>query len=228
MHLGVIPDGNRRYAEENGIEEMEAYREAKDVIKRIGDNISDAKDEDLREKIDEVTIYLLSEDNLKRSDEELETLFTLLEEYIEEISSNYYNNGFQLNWATTKPEALPEDKREKLRKLEEKYDKGGKKLNLLISYSGKSDILEASKEIASNGGEFTREKMLDNLEINSNIDFILRTGDNPTRECLSDFTIWNSSYAEYYHIKKHFPDLTAEDVEEAFDHFQKLRRKKGR
>ncbi|MFB6217428.1 MAG: undecaprenyl diphosphate synthase family protein, partial [Candidatus Aenigmatarchaeota archaeon] len=228
MHLGVIPDGNRRYAKEEGISKKEAYREAKEVIKRIGDNISGAGDRDIKKKVDEITIYLLSEDNLKREEEDLNTLFELLEEYLEDITGRYHDNGFRLNWASTRPDALPEVHREKLRELEERYDSGEKKLNLLISYSGKSDILQASEEISSNGEEFSREKMLEHLQIGSNIDFVIRTGDNPTRECLSDFPIWNASYAEYFHIKKHFPDLEPEDVEEAFEHFNKLRRKKGK
>jgi len=66
-----------------------------------------------------------------------------------------------------------------------------------------------------------------NLEIKSDIDYVIRTGDNPTRECLSGFPIWNSSYSEFYHINKNFPAVTPEDVKDALKHFQKLRTKRG-
>lgn len=221
MHLGVIPDGNRRYATENSISNKEAYRRAKEVIKDIGEDLKSRKD------IEEVTFYLLSEENLKRDDEELETLFGLLEEYIEDVSSSYHKNGFELNWATTAPGHLPEHLRQKLESLEEKFDSGKRVLNLLISYSGKKDILNAAQSISGNGEEFNPGSMKEHLEISSDIDFVIRTGDNPTRECLSGFPIWNASYSEFYHLEKNFPDLSIDDVKEALEHFRELRRKKG-
>lgn len=224
MHLGVIPDGNRRYADEHGISNREAYKKAKEVVKQIGEDLKDDKNVD----VDEVTFYLLSEENLNRSDEELQTLFDLLEEYIEEVSTSYHRNGFQLNWATTDPGALPDHIREKLENLEEKFDSGDKQLNMLISYDGKKDILQASRAISGNSGDFSHEKMKENLQVETNMDYVLRTGDNPTRECLSGFPIWNSSYAEFYHIKKNFPAVETSDVKDALAHFESLRRKKGR
>ena len=220
MHLGVIPDGNRRYAENNSLSNIKAYRKAKNVIKSTGQKLEDRG-------IDEVSFYLLSEDNLNRSDEELEDLFQLLDDTITEVAQEFGDRGFVFNWASTKPDALPDHLRNKLQNLEEEFDSGEKKINALISYSGKSDILQSSKAIAENGADFQASKMQSNLQIDSQIDFVIRTGDNPTRECLSGFPIWNASYAEYYHIKKNFPAVELEDVEEALDHYQKLRRKKG-
>ncbi|MFB6193398.1 MAG: undecaprenyl diphosphate synthase family protein [Candidatus Nanohaloarchaea archaeon] len=219
MHLGVIPDGNRRYADNHSMPKMKAYRKAKDLIKEIGPQLEDRE-------IEEVSFYLLSEKNLQRSEEELQNLYQLLDESIEEIAEEFSDNGFSFNWATTKPEALPEYIQEKLERLEEEFDEGQKKVNALISYDGKKDILQASEEIADE--EYSRSSMLSNLQIGSNMDLVIRTGDNPSRECLSGFSIWNASYAEYYHIKKNFPAVELKDVEEALDHFQELRRKKGR
>ncbi|MFB6208034.1 MAG: undecaprenyl diphosphate synthase family protein [Candidatus Nanohaloarchaea archaeon] len=221
MHLGVIPDGNRRYAKEEGIENRKAYEKAKEVIKDIGKKL---KDQD----IEEATFYLLSEKNLRRDEEELEELFSLLDEYIEEVAERYNQEGFVLNWATTKPGALPERLREKLRGLEEKFDEGEKRVNLLISYDGKKDILQASEKLSNNGGNFSREDLKEYLQVGSDIDYVIRTGNNPHRESLSGFPLWNASYAEYYHIKKHFPAVTVGDVKEALQHFRRLRRKKGK
>lgn len=220
MHLGVIPDGNRRYAENNGLSNIKAYRKAKNVIKNTGQELEDRE-------IEEVSFYLLSEDNLNRSDEELEDLFQLLDDTITEVAREFGDRGFVFNWASTNPEALPDHLKNKLQDLENEFDSGDKKINALISYSGKSDILQASQTIAENSMDFQASEMKSNLEINSQIDFVIRTGDNPSRECLSGFPIWNASYAEYYHIKKNFPAVELEDVEQALDHYQKLRRKKG-
>jgi undecaprenyl diphosphate synthase len=223
MHLGVIPDGNRRYARKNGLDQEQAYEKAIDVIKSIGRKLKD----DYRDEIDEVTFYLLSEENLNRDDRELENLYELFIKYSEEVAEHYSKNGFQVNWASTREEPLPEKLKNKLLELEERFNEGDKTINLLISYSGKQDILEAAEKVSENGKDFTEDDFSSELELETDIDYVVRTGDNPTRECLSGFPIWNSSYAEYYHIKKHFPNVKAEDVESALEHFKDLRRKKG-
>lgn len=220
MHLGIIPDGNRRYARENRVGKKKAYSKASEVIANLGKKFKDSE-------VEEVTFYLLSEDNLKRDEGDLETLFELFEESIDDLVSEFADNGFSVNWATTRPGAIPEHLASRLRDLEEKFDEGDRKVNLLISYSGKKDIIKAAKGLKQKGKEISEENISEMLEIKRDIDFVIRTGDNPTRECLSGFPIWNSSYAEFYHIKKHFPAVTEDDVDEAIEHFKQLRRKKG-
>jgi len=251
MHLGVIPDGNRRYASEEGIDREEAYRQSKEVIIDILKN-----HDQLPEKIEEITFYLLSEENLRRDREELGTLFSLLQEHMEEVMERINGNGslreaadtvarrdfeevkeaaedigennFSFNWRSTKPGAVPDEVSKKMRMLEEKFSDGDIEMNALISYTGKKDIVEAAKEIHSNGGDFDRENLKKHLEVDSDIDLVIRTGDNPRRECISGFPIWNASYAEYYHIRKHFPEVETGDVVEAIEHYKELRRKKGK
>lgn len=223
MHLGVIPDGNRRYARSNGLTQNQAYEKAVEVIKDIGKKLRD----EYSDEVNEVTFYLLSEENLERDDSELQNLFDLFNKYTEEVASHYSKNGFKVNWASTRPEPLPDKLKNKLEDLEERFNEGDKTINLLISYDGKKDILHAAKNIEENGKKFDTEDFSSELELGNDIDYVIRTGDNPTRECLSGFPIWNASYAEYYHIQKHFPDVNAEDVSEALQHFQHLRRKKG-
>ncbi len=219
MHLGVIPDGNRRYADNNSIEKFEAYRKAKDVIANVFEDI-----EDVPVEIEEATFYLLSEENLKRKEDDLQDLFKLMENHISEVAEKLNEFGFAFNWVSTKPDAIPQHLQEKLKDLEEEFSSGEKTLNALISYDGKQDIVQASSKI---DGESSREGLKNNLKIRSDIDYVIRTGDNPTRECLSGFPIWNASYAEFYHLKKNFPAVTPEDVREALKHFQKLRKKRG-
>lgn len=222
MHVGVIPDGNRRYARSKEIGKMDAYEEAKDTIKQLTDSL-----EDLSNDIESLSFYLLSEENFRRSDDELEGLFNLLDENIEAMAEFFDDRDFQVNWASTKPEALPEKLQQKLEAVQQKYDQGETKVNLLISYSGKKDILQASEKISGEGTDFSEENLSSRLEVETEIDFVIRTGDNPERECISGFPIWNSAYAEFYHIKKNFPAIEAEDVKTAFNHYKKLRKKKG-
>jgi undecaprenyl diphosphate synthase len=219
MHLGLIPDGNRRYAKNNGLAKIKAYRRSKNVIANVFEEL-----EDFPVEIEEATFYLLSEENLKRKDDDLEDLFKLIEDHISEVAEKLNEFGFTFNWVSTKPDALPKHLQEKLTDLEKEFSNGEKTLNALISYSGKKDIVAASNKIS---GKASNDSIKNNLEIKSDIDYVIRTGDNPTRECLSGFPIWNSSYSEFYHINKNFPAVTPEDVKDALKHFQKLRTKRG-
>ena len=222
MHIGVIPDGNRRYADSHGIGNYKAYRKARDTIRHVTDSLNGFSDD-----LSSITFYLLSEENLKRDEEELETLFQLLEENINDMGDFFQDKDFKVNWASTKPEALPEDLTEKLEDIEKEYSEGETTVNLLISYDGKKDILEASQKISGEDGDFSESNLSGHLEVQEDIDFVIRTGNNPDRECLSGFPIWNASYAEFYHIRKNFPAVKPEDVEEALNHFEKLRKNKG-
>lgn len=221
MHVGVIPDGNRRYAKAHGIEKMDAYEKARETIKELTTSL-----DGVSEDIESISFYLLSEENLSRTEDELETLFHLLEENIDAMAEFFSDREYRVNWASTNPEALPEELQEKLRGIENRYSEGDTEVNLLISYSGKQDILQAAEESSGNG-ELTEESFSRELEIQHDIDFVIRTGDNPDRECISGFPIWNSSYAEFHHIKKNFPAITPEDVQDAFEHYRSLRKKRG-
>ena len=222
MHVGIIPDGNRRYAEQFSIRRRKAYEEAKKTVKQVTESLENKSPE-----IDSITFYLLSEENLKRDEEELETLFDLLEKNIDEIGDFLDEKEYNVNWASTKPSAIPEKLQDRLHSIEERYSNDEKTVNLLISYSGKQDILQAGEKVEKSDDDFTESNFSERLQIGSNIDLVIRTGDNPERECISGFPIWSSSYAEFYHIRKNFPNVEPQDVEEALDHYESLRKKKG-
>lgn len=234
MHVGLIPDGHRRYAEENNINNREAYLKSQervfDIVKRFNRKKEDIDDfEDKYSKlIDEVTVYALSEDNLSREEEELEIFYSALDEYFETLLKGNKIDSDELEkinikFISTRREALPDNIKEKAKSIESKFNGDELTLNILLCYDGRKEISQAAENINSSDPE----EIWDNLLLDNKIDFVLRTGDNPYRECLSGFPIWQSSYSEYYHIDKNFPDLKMEDVEDSINHYQKLRRKKG-
>ena len=221
MHVGIIPDGNRRYADQNSIDERQAYRESKETVKKVSRSLRDRV-----EDLSEITIYILSEDNLKRPEEELDTLFSLLRGEISELKKFFDEHNFSANWASTRPEALPEDVRDQLEDIDQEFDNGEVTVNMLVSYSGRQDIVKASRNLCGDR-EISSENLSDSLEVDSEVDLVIRTGEGPRRECLSGFPIWNSSYAEYYHVDKNFPELEPQDVKDALEHFRSLRRCRG-
>lgn len=244
MHIGLIPDGHRRYARENEISNRRSYLEGQSLINQLTSQYTAlgsllGKPE---EEIESVTVYLLSKANLKRDDEELELLYDVMDEYLTyaleedetDVSTAFReqvvekgtmldSDEVNLNFVITYPEAIPDFLLEKIEQVEQKYDGSEITVNFLTSYNGREEIVQA----VSKSEYPTVQNVEDNLYIDHEIDFVVRTGDNPTRECLSGFPIWQSSYSEYYHIKKNFPAVTVSDLEMALEHYTSLRRNKG-
>jgi tritrans,polycis-undecaprenyl-diphosphate synthase [geranylgeranyl-diphosphate specific] len=227
MHVGLIPDGHRRYARENNISNKESYLMSHDRIDEIIDFINKDKFEHIDENIYELTIYALSEDNLQRDEEELSVFYDALSVYLKELLENerlsVCEDEVNISFISTKKDALPKRILELSKKVREKYTGNKIDVNILLSYSGKKEIVEA----ASNIDNPDTDRIRDNLQLNSEIDYVIRTGDNATRECLSGFCLWQSSYSEYYHIQKNFPKVRKNDIKGAIKHYSDLRRKRG-
>ena len=103
---------------------------------------------------------------------------------------------------------------------------------MLIGYTGQSEILGAisspSNRIKNLLFGLKDSDLRKNLKIKTPCDFIIRTGEeSEEREARSGFLLWQSAYAEYYHINKFFPDVTEEDFNEAWDYFMNTKRRKG-
>ncbi len=240
MHLGLIPDGHRRYAREHGISERRSYLLSQEHIDDIVTRCANSADPfDVGTPIDEVTVYAMSEGNLKREDEELDIFYDALREYfayltedkdltpeaesIFDRTTDIERDRLNIRFISTRPGPLPHDIWEQSRQIEQDYDGDGLCLNILLSYNGRREIAQAC-QTATDGEP---NAITANLALPSEIDYVIRTGDNPRRECLSGFPIWQSSYAEYYHLAKNFPAVTGDDIEEAITHYTALRRNRG-
>lgn len=226
MHLGIIPDGHRRYARNNNIDDRESYLLSTDRIDELVDYFNSIKQSDYIEVVDDVSVYAMSEQNLKRDDDELEVFYDALREYMTELldfKEQYDKGDYNFRIISTNEDSLPNDLLDLAKTVASEYC-GENNFNVLLSYDGKKEIAQAASNVS---GEISRESIQKNLQV-SDIDYVIRSGDNVTRECLSGFPIWQSSYSEYYHLEKNFPDVEISDFEEALEHYQKLRCKKGR
>ncbi|MFW6436952.1 MAG: undecaprenyl diphosphate synthase family protein [Halococcoides sp.] len=234
MHLGLIPDGHRRYAEERGISDRRAYLKAKNLLDEIIrdlDTLTEQCGEQV-EAIDTLTVYALSEENLRREEEELVILYEMLEEYAEAVIAEFPGTEYDVRWLSTAPETVPASTREAMDRVADHFTGDEITINILLSYTGKADIVNAANAIADGSAPVdppvSTADFADALELSTDIDYVIRTGDNPRRECLSGFPIWNAAYAEYYHYEKNFPALTVADMQAALDHVTSLRQKRGR
>jgi len=212
-HIGMIPDGNRRWAKEKGLDPWEGHKRGAEKGELFIEWCID------REDISELTVYGLSEENFKRPAKELGKLYELYEEELTRLINNekLHKERVKVNIISTdiKPisrELLPVF----YRLTTETKDYDNKVLNMLIGYTGQSEILSAVSSPLNRVRNLlfglSRKDVEKGLRVKKPCDFIIRTGEeSEEREARSGFLLWQSAYAEYYHINKYFPDVTEED-----------------
>ena len=228
-HIGLIPDGNRRWAKERRLEPWEGHIKGGEKVELFLEWCSD------REDIGEVTIYLLSEENFKRPAQELGKLYKLYEDELTKLINRekIHKDRVRINIISTDVKSIPKNLSrlfDRMRTVTKDYD--NKVLNLLIGYTGQSELLGAiSSPLNRVKNLFFGLRQADvkkRLKVKTPCDFIIRTGEeSEEREARSGFLLWQSAYAEYYHINKFFPEVTEEDFNMAWEYFKSTRRRKG-
>ncbi|OYT54385.1 MAG: di-trans,poly-cis-decaprenylcistransferase [Candidatus Altiarchaeales archaeon ex4484_2] len=228
MHVGIIPDGNRRYMKKTGIDDLEkAYRLG---IDRFYDLVEWCDELG----VNEVTMYTLSLENLEnRSKEELYILMNLFAENTMKVLNDerMHNREIKVNICGNRlylTEYFGErgvELNQKFHKLEEKTrNYGGMKLNLAIAYGGRQEIINACQMIMNNGGEFTEESIQENLWIKSYPDLIIRTSEGR----LSNFLLWQSAYSEFYFVDKLWEEFQRDDLVDVLEDFGDREKRFGR
>ena len=228
-HIGMIPDGNRRWAREKGLEPWEGHKKGGEKGELFIEWCIDHED------ISEITVYGLSEENFKRPAKELEKLYELYEEELTKLinKEKIHKNRVRINIISTNLKPISGNLIclfYRIRRETKDYE--NKVLNMLIGYTGQSEILGA---IASPFNRIknllfglSNEDVKNGLKVKTPCDFIIRTGEeSEEREARSGFLLWQSAYAEYYHINKFFPEVTEEDFDKAWEFFTNTRRRKG-
>jgi len=216
-HLGIILDGNRRWAEAKGLPPLEGHRQGLDKVKKI---VGWCLDRGIRV----LTLFLFSTENWSRSKREINYLMRLAKAAINDDLEELDKKGIKVKVIGQK-ERLPRslwgviDKAENLTK-----DNKEMILNFAMSYGGRAEIVEAFKNIVKkkvSPAEINEELIKENLWT-SDVDLIIRTG---KEQRMSNFLIWQGAYSELYFSPKYWPDFTEKDLDGALlDYNQRQRR----
>ncbi len=223
-HLGIILDGNRRWAKKSGLSKFRGHRagmsKLKDVLKMVEET-----------PIEVVTIFVFSKENWSRSQSELDGLFKLLRKfYIKEFPA-LKERGIKI-YHSGDMENLDDDISKILTNMvEETVDNKGKKLNIAFNYSGRSEIQRALQKIVRSGvkpddvNEDLIVANLDNPEL-GDIDLLIRTSGEAR---ISNFFLWQIAYTELFFTDVYWPDFSQERLDEALlDYAERERRFGGR
>jgi undecaprenyl diphosphate synthase len=229
FHVGLIPDGNRRWAQQAGLTLREGHEHGAETVEMALDWAYEHPD------IAEFTVYGLSEENFKRSAEELGWLFEIYERKLSELLEDptLGQRDVRVRIVYTCPRRWPSGIRRLVGQLHRQTaDHRGKRLNVLLGYTGQSELHQAvarpRNRLKNLMGRLTDRDIERGLLVRRPCDLVIRTGyEEAPREAKSGFLLWQSAYAEFQHAPKHFPDLTRADLDELWARFQQLRRRLG-
>ncbi|MEM4101472.1 MAG: polyprenyl diphosphate synthase [Desulfurococcaceae archaeon] len=229
-HIGIIPDGNRRWAYRMGLQPHEGhlfgYEKIKEVLKWIWDL-----------KIKYVTIFAMSTENcLYRSDYERQQLFNLARQGLEELMNmpEIHEYGVRVR-VVGRLEYLPQEVRKTAMEIEE-ATKNNSNYTLVIAlcYGGRQDILDAVRRLAidvqegrltpSSISEEIFTKYLSTGDV-PDVDLVVRTSGE---ERISNFLLWHLAYSELYFCEAYWPEFRKIDLWRAIRSYQRRERRFGR
>jgi len=220
MHIGIIMDGNGRWAKERGKPRTFGHSEGLQAAKRITKAASDMG-------VKYLSCYTFSTENWKRSESEVSFLMQLLKKHLREQLSFLRENNIRIVH-TGSLDRLPQAVQKEIVDMEDlTKDLTGMTANLVINYGGRDEIVRAVKRLQEKGErEITEEALsaaMDHPDI-PDPDLIIRTGGEIR---LSNFLLWESAYSELYFSPKYWPDWQAEDLKEAIDAYNSRNRRFG-
>lgn len=218
-HLGLIPDGCRRWATERDFKPWKGHEKGIEVMENIG------KWSFKNLPIKYYTVYGLSLENLKRSNSLLNMLFDLYSEHFLKLAEDDVIHEEEVNvGAVGRLDLLPEKLLDAISTAEEKTkDYDNKHFQVALGYSGRAEIVDAVKK-ASKKGEITEEAISKDLYSSfPDVDLIIRTSEKR----LSNFLLWEGAYSEFCFVDKYWPAFTREDYIEALKDFDERKRRYG-
>ena len=225
-HIAIIMDGNGRWAEKRHLPRILGHREGVKSVDIITQECA-------KIGIEALTLYSFSTENWKRSSSEINGLMNLLHNYLDKKYKKLQNNGIRLN-AIGRLDGLPDKVRERLLDIIKKTSKNTKMvLTLALNYGGRQEIIDAAKELVKRA----EKQMLSSDDIDEKlfssclytkglpeVDLLIRTSGEFR---ISNFLLWQISYAEILVAKTLWPDFRKEVLFQAIKVYQKRNRRFG-
>lgn len=225
-HVAIIMDGNGRWAKKRGLPRVAGHRSGAESVRRTVDCCK-------KLGIKYLTLYAFSSENWKRPESEVKALMQLLEKFLKDKTKEMMKQNVKLN-AIGRTDMLPEKTRAQLDKaIATTANNTELTLNLALSYGSREEIVDATKAIAAKvaAGEMSVDD-IDNDTVANNLytagqpdpDLLIRTSGELR---LSNFLLWQLSYAEIVVLDKFWPDFGEADLEAAVEHFNRRNRRFG-
>jgi len=218
-HVAIIMDGNGRWGLKNKNSRNAGHKAGLKTVEKI-------ITESVKQKIKYLTLYTFSTENWKRPKKEIQFLFQLLENFLENKIKILEKNRIKLKIIGEK-KAFSKKIKYLLNKTESKTSKNNiMQINLALNYGSKNELINAFKKMIKKKSKINENNIKNNL-YTTNIpdpDLLIRTG-NTKR--LSNFLLWQIAYTEIFFEKKLWPDFKEYDYKKILNNFRKLKRNFG-
>lgn len=225
-HVAIIMDGNGRWARERGLTRTKGHKEGGEAVIRV---VNAALDTGIRW----LTLYAFSSENWNRPRLEVEALMLFLNDFLKKQRDFMIKNGIRLH-SIGDIERLPQRCQKQLQITKDATkDNTSMNLVLALSYGSRGELTRATKAIATavakgeiSPEDITQETLSRHLYTSGmpDPDLLIRTSGEMR---LSNFLLWQLSYAEIAIISKYWPDFTGEDLTAAVEDYSKRHRRFG-
>ena len=220
-HVAIIVDGNGRWAKERNLPRMKGHDAGFENLKELGKYV-------LSKGIKILSVYVFSTENFKRDKEEVNHLMDLFVLMFKRDKNFFMKNNIKVVFSG-REEPLPKkviEAKKKLTKLTE--NNTGGILNVCLNYGGRAELIDATKKIIKDNiaEEEIDEKLFSKYMYQDlpDVDLMIRTSGELR---LSNFLLWQNSYAEFYFPKTYFPDFKEKDFDQAIIEYTKRDRRFG-
>ena len=225
-NLGIIMDGNGRWAKKRGLPRTAGHVTGAQVFRKITKYCEKCG-------VRYLTVYAFSTENWRRPQDEVDSIMNLLRQYLRESLADFQQENIVVRFIGNRDE-LAQDIRELIEEAEESTaHKTGMTLNIALNYGGQQEIVHATRVLAEKVAEGSLapneideailQKALYTAE-QPPVDLILR----PSGEYrLSNFLIWQSAYAEFVFMDVLWPDFKEKDLDWAFEEYARRDRRFG-
>jgi undecaprenyl diphosphate synthase len=223
QHVAIIMDGNGRWAKQRGLPRLAGHRQGVNTAQKVVEIFTEYK-------VPYLTLYAFSTENWNRPQREINGIFKILEERLEEGIKFARENGIRIRHLG-KPDGLPISLQEKVKRaLELTKNNSRMTVSLAFNYGGRDEIVEAARSLILGciSPQYINEKLFSQYLYTADIpdpDLVIRTGGEMR---LSNFLIWQSAYAEIYFTPVLWPNFGKKEIEKSLIAYSQRQRRFGR
>lgn len=224
-HVGIIMDGNRRYAKERGQHPWKGHEEGAKTLANVLEWCQESN-------IEELTLYTWSMQNFKRPKAEVEYLMNSFRENFRKLKDDERIKKLRIR-VIGRTELFARDIQEMLADImEQTKDHAGLRVNFAMAYGGREEIVDACRKIATEAAagrlspeDITDETIAGHLYMRDEPDLIIRTGGERRT---SNFLVWQSNYSEWIFLDTKWPEFSKEDFINCLEEYSQRKRRFGR
>lgn len=226
-HIAIIMDGNGRWAKRQGLPRSMGHKKGAEIVKEIAKAANE-------KGVKFLTLYAFSTENWGRPKDEVDTLMSLLRQYLKTDLSELKKNNIRIRFIGER-NMLDADIVQNMHRLErETQNNTGMCLCLAISYGARQEILQAAQKLAAlvkNGDLSESDVDIQNFSAMlythemPDPDIVIRTSGE---QRISNFLLWQAAYAEFFFTKTLWPDFSAQELDDIIEQFKSRERRYGK